>query len=150
MRIRRGEAYGLVGESGCGKSTAALAALRYLPRNGKVKSGKISVGGRDLLAMNPAQLRQMRAEVVSMVYQDPGRALNPSLTIGRQVAESFEAAGASRAEAHEQAEEMLRRVRIAAPDRVMSSYAHQLSGGMQQRVIIAMALATRPALLISR
>lgn len=148
LRVKRGEAYGLVGESGCGKSTAALAILRYLPRNGRVKSGKISIAGRDISAMNADALRQMRANAVSMVYQDPGRALNPSLTIARQVSEAFELTGASAAEALDKTLDMLRRVRISAPERVMDSYPHQLSGGMQQRIVIAMALACNPALLI--
>ncbi|WP_133647650.1 ABC transporter ATP-binding protein [Paraburkholderia flava] len=148
FRIRRGEAYGLVGESGCGKSTVAMAALRYLPRNGKVKAGKISIAGQDVQSLGSEALRVMRARSISMVYQDPSRALNPSLTISRQVAEAFEAAGATRAEALRRTLEMLKRVRIAAPERVMDSYPHQLSGGMQQRVVIAMALASNPELLI--
>ncbi|WP_144163042.1 ABC transporter ATP-binding protein [Paraburkholderia sp. BCC1885] len=148
LRVRRGEAYGLVGESGCGKSTMAMAALRYLPRNGKVKAGKILIAGQDVQALDAGALRSLRATAISMVYQDPGRALNPSMTIARQVAEAFEAAGASRSEALARALEMLGRVRIAAPERVMDSYPHQLSGGMQQRVVIAMALASNPALLI--
>jgi peptide/nickel transport system ATP-binding protein len=148
LRVKRGEAYGLVGESGCGKSTAALAIVRYLPRTGRVKSGKISIAGRDISAMNADALRQMRANAVSMVYQDPGRALNPSLTIGRQVSEAFELTGVSTTDAQTRALDMLRRVRISAPERVMDSYPHQLSGGMQQRVVIAMALACNPALLI--
>src|ERR1700712_2576714 len=148
LRVRRGEAYGLVGESGCGKSTAALAVLRYLPRNGRVKAGRISIAGHDIAAMNADTLRQMRANAVSMVYQDPGRALNPSLTIGRQVSEAFELTGVSSHDALDRTLDMLRRVRIAAPERVMDSYPHQLSGGMQQRVVIAMALACNPALLI--
>jgi peptide/nickel transport system ATP-binding protein len=148
LRVRRGETYGLVGESGCGKSTAALAILRYLPRSGRVKAGKISIGGRDVSALNGDALRDLRANAVSMVYQDPGRALNPSLTVARQVSEAFEAAGASAQEAIERTAEMLRRVRIASPERVMDSYPHQLSGGMQQRVVIAMALACNPELLI--
>jgi peptide/nickel transport system ATP-binding protein len=148
FRIRRGEAYGLVGESGCGKSTVAMAAVRYLPRNGKVKAGKIIVAGDEVQKLDADALRHLRANTISMVYQDPGRALNPSLTIARQVSEAFEASGASRDEALHRTLEMLRRVRIAAPERVMDSYPHQLSGGMQQRVVIAMALASNPALLI--
>ncbi|SAL15306.1 ABC transporter [Caballeronia peredens] len=148
LRVRRGEAYGLVGESGCGKSTAALAVLRYLPRNGRVKAGKIAIGGRDVAALDADALRGMRANAVSMVYQDPGRALNPSLTIARQVSEAFEVTGASADDALARTADMLRRVRIASPERVMESYPHQLSGGMQQRVVIAMALACNPELLI--
>ncbi|WP_250483152.1 ABC transporter ATP-binding protein [Caballeronia sp. GaOx3] len=148
LRVKRGEAYGLVGESGCGKSTAALAVLRYLPRNGRVKAGRISIAGRDVASLDADALRGMRANAVSMVYQDPGRALNPSLTIARQVSEAFEVTGASADEALSRTAEMLRRVRIASPERVMESYPHQLSGGMQQRVVIAMALACNPELLI--
>jgi peptide/nickel transport system ATP-binding protein len=148
FRVRRGEAYGLVGESGCGKSTVAMAALRYLPRNGKVKAGKILIAGHDAQALDADALRTMRATQISMVYQDPGRALNPSLTIARQVTEAFEAAGASRSDAQLRTLDILKRVRIANPERVMDSYPHQLSGGMQQRVVIAMALACNPALLI--
>ncbi|MFL9881866.1 ABC transporter ATP-binding protein [Paraburkholderia agricolaris] len=148
FRVRRGEAYGLVGESGCGKSTVAMAALRYLPRNGKVKAGKIVIAGQDVQKLDANALRTMRANAISMVYQDPGRALNPSLTIARQVTEAFEAAGVSREEAVQRTVEILQRVRIASPERVMDSYPHQLSGGMQQRVVIAMALASNPALLI--
>jgi len=148
FRVRRGEAYGLVGESGCGKSTVAMAALRYLPRNGKVKAGKILIAGQDVQKLDADALRTMRANAISMVYQDPGRALNPSLTIARQVTEAFEAAGVSRDEAVQRTVEILQRVRIASPERVMDSYPHQLSGGMQQRVVIAMALASNPALLI--
>ncbi|MDR5778623.1 ABC transporter ATP-binding protein [Caballeronia sp. LZ065] len=148
LRVKRGEAYGLVGESGCGKSTAALAVLRYLPRNGRVKAGKITIAGSDVAGLSPVALRGMRANAVSMVYQDPGRALNPSLTIARQVSEAFEVTGASADEALARTVDMLRRVRIASPERVMDSYPHQLSGGMQQRVVIAMALACNPELLI--
>jgi peptide/nickel transport system ATP-binding protein len=148
FRVRRGEAYGLVGESGCGKSTVAMAAVRYLPRNGKVKAGKIIIAGEEVHKLNADALRHLRANTISMVYQDPGRALNPSLTIARQVSEAFEATGIARDEALQRTLAMLARVRIAAPERVMDSYPHQLSGGMQQRVVIAMALASNPALLI--
>ncbi|MGI9111623.1 MAG: dipeptide ABC transporter ATP-binding protein [Gaiellaceae bacterium] len=148
LTVKRGEAYGLVGESGCGKSTAALAIVQYLPRNGRVRSGGIEIDGRDVLSLSRGQLRRLRSESVSMVYQNPGAALNPSLTIGRQVAEVFRIRGVGRGESLEQAREALARVQIADPGSVLARYPHQLSGGMQQRVIIAMALATDPALLI--
>ncbi|MFO1037553.1 MAG: ABC transporter ATP-binding protein [Geminicoccaceae bacterium] len=146
--IGRGEAYGLVGESGCGKSTVALTAVRYLPPNGRVTAGSISVDGRDVLAMGAGELQQLRARKVAMVYQDPGKALNPSLRVGRQLRESFEINGLDAAEAGDRALAMLRRVHIADPGSVMDRYPHQLSGGMQQRVCIAAALSADPALLI--
>jgi peptide/nickel transport system ATP-binding protein len=148
LRIGRGAAYGLVGESGCGKSTAALAAVGYLPRNGVVSGGRVMVDGRDLMDLTPAELQRLRATSVSMVYQDPGRALNPSMKIGRQLAEVFEYARIGLREAHDRSVAMLKSVRIADPLAVMQRYPHQLSGGMQQRVCIAMALANNPALLI--
>ena len=148
FEIGRGESYGLVGESGSGKSTVANALTRYLPRNGRVSAGRIRINGADPLAMNAAQLRQMRASVVSMVYQEPGRALNPSIRVGRQVAEVYEIAGASKDEALARAQGMLAKVQISDPGRVMNRYPHELSGGMAQRAVIAMALAAEPSLLI--
>ncbi len=146
--IGRRESYGLVGESGSGKSTVALALTRYLPRNGRVSAGSVSINGQDPLSMGPAALRHLRARTVSMVYQEPGRALNPSLRVGRQVAEVFELAGMRRAEAMERTEAMLRKVQISDPGQVMRRYPHEVSGGMAQRVVIAMALASEPSLLI--
>jgi peptide/nickel transport system ATP-binding protein len=142
------ESFGLVGESGCGKTTMALAIDRYLARNGRVSKGSITVAGQNVQALGKDALRELRARTVSMVYQEPGRALNPSIRVGRQMAEVFEIAGQSRSEAADRAEELLRTVQINDPRRVMHAYPHQLSGGMLQRVVIAMALASEPALLI--
>jgi peptide/nickel transport system ATP-binding protein len=146
--VGRGESYGLVGESGSGKSTAALALVRYLPSNGRVSAGTVSINGLDPLSMGPGALRDLRARTVSMVYQEPGRALNPSLRVGRQIAEVFQIAGQSGDDARQSAEQMLRKVQISDPGRVMRRYPHELSGGMAQRAVIAMALAVSPSLLI--
>jgi peptide/nickel transport system ATP-binding protein len=148
LEIGRGECYGLVGESGCGKSTAAYAVLRYLPRNGSVPSGRVLINGEDMLSFDSARLRELRRKSVAMVYQDPGKALNPSIKIGRQVEEVFELLGVPKAEWRSHAIDILRKVRIADPTSVTERYPHQLSGGMQQRVAIAMALASEPSLLV--
>jgi len=148
FEIGRNESYGLVGESGSGKSTVALALTRYLPRNGRVSAGSISINGQDPLAMDAATLRGMRARTVSMVYQEPGKALNPSIRVGRQVAEVYEIAGVGHNEAMERTQAMLGKVQISDPGRVMDRYPHELSGGMAQRVVIAMAIAAEPSLLI--
>ena len=148
FQIGRQESFGLVGESGCGKSTTALAITRYLPRNGRISAGAITINGQDLVSMSKDDLRRLRVSTLSMVYQEPGRALNPSIRIGHQVAEVFVLAGYSKHDALGRAEEALRTVQISDPGRVLRAYPHQLSGGMLQRVIIAMALASEPSLLI--
>ncbi len=146
--VAPGESYGLVGESGCGKSTTAYAALGLLADNGHVAGGRALIAGQDVTAMSASALQQVRMRDVSMVYQDPGAALNPTLRIGTQVAEAFTVLGVSKSEAKDRAIEALRRVRISDPVGVLERYPHQLSGGMQQRVVIAMALANDPKLLV--
>ncbi|MEM7142738.1 MAG: ABC transporter ATP-binding protein [Actinomycetota bacterium] len=146
--VKPGEAYGLVGESGCGKSTTAYAALRYLPGNGIITNGSIEADGLRLTDMSAAELREFRAQRASMVYQDPVQAMNPVTKIGDQVAEGFEVLGQSKDQARASALEALTRVRIADPESVMDRYPYQLSGGMLQRVVIAMALACDPTLLV--
>ncbi|MGZ4699666.1 MAG: ABC transporter ATP-binding protein [Ilumatobacteraceae bacterium] len=146
--IQPGEAFGLVGESGCGKSTTAYAVLRYLPRNGRISSGTIMIDGEDVTRMSADRLRSFRATAASMVYQEPGSALNPTIRIGKQLIEAFVVLGQNKADAFKNSLAALRKVQIADPERVMGRYPHQLSGGMLQRVVIAMALACDPKLLV--
>jgi peptide/nickel transport system ATP-binding protein len=146
--IAPGEAYGLVGESGCGKSTAAFAAMRYLPRNGTISGGSIHFEGQDITSISDNEIKELRTNAISMVYQNPIGALNPTIKIGDQIAEVFQLLGKSKSEALHLAEESLKRVQIADPLRVMARFPHQLSGGMAQRVVIAMALASSPRLLV--
>jgi peptide/nickel transport system ATP-binding protein len=149
LSIAPREAYGLVGESGCGKSTIALAIMRYLPVNGRVASGRIRFEGQNLLELSPSALQNLRGHQIAMVYQDAGAALNPTMTVGEQVAEVFIAhAGMAQDQAMAATIELFEKVRMPGAENVAQLYPHQLSGGMQQRAVIAMALAGRPSLLI--
>jgi peptide/nickel transport system ATP-binding protein len=144
-----GEAVGLVGESGCGKSTVALGVMQDLGVNGRVVGGSIRFKGRDLSKMSPKELRAIRGSEIAMIYQEPMASLNPAMTVGRQLMEvPMVHQGASMAEARARALEVIRDVKLPDPERILRAYPHQLSGGQQQRIVIAMALMSRPALLI--
>jgi peptide/nickel transport system ATP-binding protein len=149
LRIERGVTYGLVGESGSGKTTLALTLMRHLPRSARVETGRVLLGGDDLLGAGERTLRQWRARRIALVPQGAGSALNPSLRVGTQIAEVYRAHdGLIPAEAVEASARMLSEVRVADPARVLDRYPHELSAGQQQRVLIAMALAANPDVLI--
>ncbi|MEM8598266.1 MAG: ABC transporter ATP-binding protein [Pseudomonadota bacterium] len=150
MTVMPGETMGLVGESGCGKSTVSLGIMRYLGKNGRIKSGSIKFKGRNMADMSDAELRVLRGSQISMVYQEPMASLNPALKIGKQLTEvlTIHEEGITEEEAAKRAAEMVASVRLPDPDRIMGAFPHQLSGGQQQRIVIAMALLSRPALLL--
>jgi len=150
VSVEAGRTLGIVGESGCGKSVLSLSIMRLVPRPGRIVSGSIRFQGRDLLALPEAEMRSLRGGSIGMIFQEPMTSLNPVHTVGRQITEAIRAHRAlSPAAARDLAIDSLRRVRIPAPEKRFDEYPHQLSGGMRQRVMIAMALSCEPKLLIA-
>jgi oligopeptide/dipeptide ABC transporter ATP-binding protein len=151
LEVRQGQTLGVVGESGCGKSVTALSVMRLLPKPmGKILSGNISFMGKDLLKLSPDEMREVRGNEIGMIFQEPMNALNPVKKIGVQLSEVFLLhQKLDREEAWESSIEMLDKVGIPSPETRVLEYPHQLSGGMRQRVVIAMALACEPKLIIA-
>jgi peptide/nickel transport system ATP-binding protein len=150
LRIDAGRTLGLVGESGCGKTMTALSILRLTPPGGRVVGGQVLFDGRDLLTVSEAEMRHIRGNAIAMIFQEPMSSLNPVFTVGNQIAEAIRLhQGLGRAAARDKTIEMLRLVEIPEAERRVDEYPHQLSGGMRQRVMIAMALSCHPRLLIA-
>ena len=150
FRVGEGETLGLVGESGCGKSVTAMSITRLVSPPGRVVGGQVLLQGKDLLALPESEMRQIRGSKISMIFQEPMTALNPVLEVGFQISEAVLAhEKVSRAEAWNRAVEAMRAVAIPAPEKRAHDYPHHLSGGMRQRIMIAMALVCRPTLLIA-
>ena len=147
--VQPGEAMGLVGESGCGKSTVALGVMQDLGVNGRIVGGSIKFKGQDLGEMSMEELREIRGSEIAMIYQEPMASLNPAMKIGKQLMEvPMIHENVSEAEAYQRALEVVTDVKLPDPERILKSYPHQLSGGQQQRIVIAMALMSKPSLLI--
>ena len=150
FQMERGSVLGVVGESGCGKSTLACAIARILPEPGHVAGGEILLDGVDVLRCPAGELRRLRREKIAMIFQDPAAALNPVMRVGAQLSENLRLrARLSHAEARQRALRLLRAAGLHEPERCLRQYPHELSGGMRQRVMIAMALACRPELLLA-
>ena len=150
LTLEAGATLGIVGESGSGKTTLALSLLRVLPPAGRIVSGEISFEGEDLLRKSNAEMRRIRGKRIAMILQDPMASLNPLFTVGDQIAEPIRVHdGASRRSAWSRAQELLKAVRIAAPETRVREYPHQLSGGMRQRIVGAIAISCEPRLLIA-
>ncbi|MFC3125661.1 ABC transporter ATP-binding protein [Pseudoroseomonas globiformis] len=151
LSVKRGQTLGIVGESGCGKSMLSLSIMRLVPPPGRITDGRVLLEGRDLLTLSTSQMRQVRGGQIAMIFQEPMTSLNPVHTVGKQITEAMRVHSPkdSAAQLRDQAIAALKRVRIPAPERRFDEYPHQLSGGMRQRVMIAMALACRPRLLIA-
>jgi oligopeptide/dipeptide ABC transporter ATP-binding protein len=149
--VRKGETLGVVGESGCGKSVTALSIMRLIPEPpGKIIAGDILLEGQSLLALSTEEMRRIRGNKISMIFQEPMTSLNPVYTIGNQISEALRLhQGLSQKDAHDRSIEMLQLVGIPLPERRVNEYPHQLSGGMRQRAMIAMALSCNPSLLIA-
>ena len=150
FEIGRGEAFGLVGESGCGKSITALSVMGLLRRPLSLGGGRIVLDGQEIQNVSAAEMRRLRGKRIAMIFQEPMTALNPLSPVGKQIAEMFVLhQGANWNEAMDRAEDALRQVRVPSPERRIKDYPHQLSGGMRQRVMIAIALACGPDLLVA-
>jgi peptide/nickel transport system ATP-binding protein len=149
FHVAAGETLGLVGESGSGKSVTAFSILRLLQPPGRVAGGRVIFEGRDLLTLGEREMREVRGARISLIFQEPMTALNPVMRVGDQIAEALTVHGTDAREARTRAVELLEAVRMADPARRVRDYPHQLSGGMRQRVMIAIALACRPPLIIA-
>lgn len=150
FKLRPGETIGIVGESGCGKSVTSLSIMRLLGQNGRIKQGEIRFNGSDLVTWSESELRRLRGKDISMIFQEPMSSLNPVFTIGNQLLETIrQHTSLSRKEAKAYAIDMLRKVGLPQAEAIMNVYPHTLSGGMRQRIMIAMALSCKPKLLIA-
>lgn len=150
LRIHRGEAVALVGESGSGKSTTAFSMMRLISKPGRITSGKVLLNGRDIMSLSKSDIMRVRGSEMSMVFQDPMTFLNPLIRVGEQISEAIRIHhGARPSEARDMAVEALRLVQLPNPETMVDYYPHQLSGGMRQRAMIAIAISCRPSLIIA-